>query len=110
MGNPVRGGLESFRERLKRFIYGHAPSPEREVIQSVILGDAKEIPDTVTEDFTPHGNLPHHRHLRFNIGIIAAFFFFLFRAALSRSETILLAFPVRPLAMALVVVPSLPSR
>jgi len=104
-GNPARAGLESFREGLKRFIYGHAPSPEREVIQSVILGDAKEIPESVTEDFNRTGTSHIIAISGFNIGIIAAFFFFLFRAALSRSETILLAFPVRPLAMALAVVP-----
>lgn len=107
MGNPVRARLETFREGLKRFIYGHAPSPEREVIQSVILGDAKEIPESVTEDFNRTGTSHIIAISGFNIGIIAAFFFFLFRAALARSETILLAFPVRPLAMALAVVPVL---
>ncbi|HOI73583.1 MAG TPA: ComEC/Rec2 family competence protein [Syntrophales bacterium] len=106
-GNPARAGLESFREGLKRFIYGHAPSPEREVIQSVILGDAKEIPESVTEDFNRTGTSHIIAISGFNIGIIAAFFFFLFRAALSRSETILLASPVRPLAMALAVIPVL---
>lgn len=105
MGNPFRAGLESFREGLKRFIYAHAASPEREVIQSVILGDAKEIPEHVTEDFIRTGTTHIIAISGFNIGIIAAFFFFLFRAALSRSETLLLAFPVRPLAMALAVLP-----
>jgi ComEC/Rec2-related protein len=77
------------------------------VIQSVILGDAKEIPENVSENFNRTGTSHIIAISGFNIGIIAAFFFFLFRAALSRSETVLLAFPVRPLAMALAVVPVL---
>jgi competence protein ComEC len=105
LGNPFRAALEDFREGLKAFIYAHAASPEREVIQSVILGDAREIPEQVTEDFNRTGTSHIIAISGFNIGIIAAFFFFLFRAALSRSETILLAFPVRPLAMALTILP-----
>lgn len=106
-GNPFRAKLESFREGLKQFIYAHASTPEREVIQSVILGDAKEIPENVSENFNRTGTSHIIAISGFNIGIIAAFFFFLFRAALSRSETVLLAFPVRPLAMALAVLPVL---
>lgn len=106
-GNPLRAALEDFREGLKGFLYAHASSPEREVIQSVILGDAREIPDDVTEQFNRTGTSHIIAISGFNIGIIAAFFFFLSRAALSRSEALLLSFPVRPLAMALTILPVL---
>jgi competence protein ComEC len=54
-GLRLKTFLERFRGDLKRLIREHSPSPEGEIIQAMILGDQKEIPKNVMDNFNKTG-------------------------------------------------------
>lgn len=97
-GDPFRSFIERYRQHLKEVIRSHAPSPQGEIIQALILGDQKEIPDEVREQFNRTGTSHIIAISGFNIGIIAAFSFFTVRLFLKSSEYLLLRFNIIKIA------------
>lgn len=91
-GNPFKQSLERFRTALKNFIYDHSPSPEAEIIQAMVLGEQKEIPQEIREKFN-RTNTSHILAISgFHVSIIAFIFIAVFRFAVKRSEYLLLKF------------------
>jgi competence protein ComEC len=71
--------LEKFRERVRETISKKSPGTEGSIIQAMILGDQQAIPKETMEKFNKTG-LTHIIAISgFNIGIVAAFAFFLAR-------------------------------
>jgi competence protein ComEC len=93
-GNPLKIRLEKFRDRLRVAIRENAGSPEGEIIQAMILGEQSEIPRDVMDTFGRTGTTHIIAISGFNIGIIAAFSFFLIRALMKSSESFLLRFNI----------------
>ena len=93
-GNPFRTAIERYRRHLKDIIRSNAPSPQGEIIQAMILGDQKEIPDDIREQFNRTGTSHIIAISGFNVGIIAAFSFFIIRLLLKSSENLLLRFNI----------------
>jgi competence protein ComEC len=104
-GNPFRTAIERYRRHLKEIIRANAPSPQGEIIQAMILGDQKEIPDEVREQFNRTGTSHIIAISGFNIGIISAFSFFLLRLLLRSSEYLLLRFNIIKIATLLTFFP-----
>jgi len=93
-GHPLKIRLEKFRDRLRSAIRENAGSPEGEIIQAMILGEQSEIPRDVIDTFSRTGTTHIIAISGFNIGIIAAFSFFLIRALMKSSEYLLLRFNI----------------
>lgn len=104
-GQPLKTALETFRARLKSFIYAHAASPEAEIVQALILGDQKEIPEPVREAFNRTGTSHILAISGFNIGIVALVFVFLVRIALKAFPNALLWVDARKASILLAVIP-----
>src|SRR5690606_23736309 len=51
----VKLKLENFRLYLKQLIYTHAPSPQREIIEAMTIGNQKAIPQDVRDNFAKTG-------------------------------------------------------
>lgn len=86
--------LEKFRGLLRTAIREHAGSPEGEIIQAMILGEQSEIPREIMDTFSRTGTTHIIAISGFNIGIIAAFSFFVIRTLLKSSEYLLLRFNI----------------
>ncbi len=106
-GQPLKTALETFRARLKSFIYAHAASPEAEILQALILGDQQEIPESVREAFNRTGTSHILAISGFNIGIVALVFFLLARAVLNTLPNALLWVDARKTSILLAVFPVL---
>lgn len=104
-GNIFKLHLERFRTYLKTFIMENSSSPEGEIIQAMILGDQKEIPKDVMENF----NKTRMTHIiaisGFNIGIIAFLSFFVIRLIMKSSPYLLLRFDIVKVSTVFAVVP-----
>lgn len=93
-GNPLKIRLEKFRNTLRTSIRENADSPEGEIIQAMILGEQSEIPREVMDKFNQTGTTHIIAISGFNIGIIAAFSFFIIKALMKSSEYLLLRFNI----------------
>jgi len=93
-GNPPKIRLEKFRKLLRAAIRENAGSPEGEIIQAMVLGEQSEIPREVMDAFSRTGTTHIIAISGFNIGIIAAFSFFIIRTILKSSEYLLLRFNI----------------
>jgi competence protein ComEC len=93
-GNIFKTHLERLRKKIKNFIMENSPSPEREIIQAMILGDQKEIPKDVMENFNKTGTTHIIAISGFNIGIIAFLSFFAIRLIMKSSTYLLLRFNI----------------
>jgi competence protein ComEC len=93
-GNPLKVRLEKFRNTLRTSIRENAGSPEGEIIQAMILGEQSEIPREVMDKFSQTGTTHIIAISGFNIGIIAAFSFFIIKALMKSSEYLLLRFNI----------------
>lgn len=89
-GNPVRAGLERFRDRVRNAILETAPDREGKIIAAMILGDQKAIPKETMEIFNRTGTTHIIAISGFNIGIVALFSLFVARLFLQSSELLLL--------------------
>lgn len=83
-GNPLRQRIEDARTALKECIRRHARSPEREIVQALILGNQREIPREVQDKFNRTGTSHIIAISGFNVGIIAAVAVFAARFVLKR--------------------------
>ncbi|MCX5856858.1 MAG: DNA internalization-related competence protein ComEC/Rec2 [Deltaproteobacteria bacterium] len=104
-GHPLRMQLEAFRRQLKTIIRAHAGSPTGEIIQAMILGDQKEIPKAVMDQFNRTGTSHIIAISGFNIGIIAFFSILMVRMIMKASEYLLLRFNITKVSMALSFIP-----
>lgn len=89
-GNFLQSGLEHFRDRIREVLRREAPGPGGRVLQAVILGDRREIPEEVVENFNRTGTTHIIAISGLHIGIVAVFSLFLVRLILKRSERLLL--------------------
>ncbi len=93
-GNFFKMKLERFRNDLKKFLEENSLTPEREIIQAMILGEHKEIPKEVMEKFNKTGTTHIIAISGFNIGIIAFISFFAVRLIMKSSTHLLLRFNI----------------
>lgn len=89
-GNPLRTGLEHVRDRIRETIALAAPGTEGRIIQALILGDRKEIPKEVVENFNKTGTTHIIAISGLHIGIVALFSLFVIRLVIKSSEYLLL--------------------
>ncbi|HOG07060.1 MAG TPA: DNA internalization-related competence protein ComEC/Rec2 [Syntrophales bacterium] len=106
-GQLFKTTLETFRARLKTFIYAHAASPEAEIMQALILGDQEEIPERVREAFNRTGTTHILAISGFNIGIVALVFVFLVRMAMKALPNALLWVDSRKASILMAIIPVL---
>jgi len=93
-GNILKNKLERFRKRIKKFIDDNSLSPERAIIQAMILGNHGEIPKEIIEKFNKTGTTHIIAISGFNIGIIAFLSFFTIRCLMRTSSYLLLRFNI----------------
>ena len=99
--------LEGFRLYLKRLIEAHTPSPQREILQAMTIGNQKAIPQDVRDHFAKTGTSHILCISGLHVGIVAASAFFLFLLALKSSEYWMLKFNIIKTATAAAMVPVL---
>ena len=104
-GNIFKQRLERFRADLKKFIMENSSSPEGEIIQAMILGDQKEIPKEVMENFNKTGTTHIIAISGFNIGIIAFLSFIIIRIIMKSSTYLLLRFNIIKVSTIFAIVP-----
>lgn len=97
--------LENFRSRLKQLIYSHAPSPQREIIEAMTIGNQNAIPQQVRDNFAKTGTSHILSISGLHIGIVAAGGFFLILLLLKSSEYFMLKFNIIKLASAAAFLP-----
>ncbi|OGP90381.1 MAG: DNA internalization-related competence protein ComEC/Rec2, partial [Deltaproteobacteria bacterium RBG_19FT_COMBO_43_11] len=90
--------LEIFRLYLKHLIYKNADSPHREIIEAMALGNKREIPSDVRENFNKTGTSHILAISGLHIGIVAATAFFFSSLILKTSEYLMLRFNIIKLA------------
>ena len=98
--SPIRLKLESFRLYLKQIIYKNAPSPQREIIEAMTIGNQKAIPADVRDNFNKTGTSHILSINGLHIGIIAASAFFFVFLILKSSEYLMLRFNIIKIAAA----------
>jgi competence protein ComEC len=104
-GHPLRMQLETFRRHLKTVIRANAGSPAGEIIQAMILGDQKEIPKEIQDQFNRTGVSHIIAISGFNVGIIAFFSILIVRMIMKTSEYLLLRFNITKVSLALSFIP-----
>ena len=96
--SSLRLKLESFRSYLKQIIYRNSPSPQREIIEAMTIGNQKAIPADLRDDFNKTGTSHILSINGLHIGIIAASAFFFVFLILKSSEYLMLRFNIIKLA------------
>ena len=97
--------LETFRSYLKQLIYANAPSPQREIIEAMTIGNQKAIPEDVRDNFAKTGTSHILSISGLHIGMVAAGGFFLILLLLKSSEYLMLKFNIIKMATAAAFVP-----
>jgi competence protein ComEC len=97
--------VENFRASIKAVIYERAPSPQREVIQAIILGDNKEIDRQIKEKFNRVGVSHIIVISGLHVGIMAVFSLFLIRFILKISENFLLKYNMMAISTLFALIP-----
>ncbi len=103
----IRLKLECFRLYLKRLMEAHAPSPQREILQAMTIGNQKAIPQDVRDHFAQTGTSHILSISGLHVGIVAASAFFLLLLAFKSSEYCMLKFNIIKAATAAAMVPVL---
>ena len=91
-GNPYKETLERFRGKVRRLIRENAPTPAGEIIQAMILGEKREIPEDVRETFNRTGISHIIAISGFHIGIIAFLSTYIIRLMMQPFPYLLLRF------------------
>lgn len=86
----LRLQLESFRMYLKQLIYQNAPSPQREIIEAMTIGNQTAIPADVRDIFSKTGTSHILSISGLHVGMVAAMAFFFVSLLLKSSEYLLL--------------------
>ncbi len=93
-GNALKIRLEKFRSGLRKLIEENSPSSEGKILQALILGEKKEIPKNVRENFNKAG-ISHVLAISgLHIGIIAFLSVLIIRYIMKSSEYLLLRFNI----------------
>ena len=92
--SSIKLKLELFRVYLKQIIYKNAPSPQREIIEAMTIGNQKAIPADVRDNFNKTGTAHILSINGLHIGIIAASAFFFVFLILKSSEYMMLRFNI----------------
>ena len=90
--------LESFRIYLKQIIYKNAPSPQREIIEAMTIGNQNAIPADIRDNFSKTGTSHILSISGLHIGMVAATAFFFVLLILKSSEYLMLRFNIIKLA------------
>lgn len=101
----VKLKLENFRLYLKQLIYTHAPSPQREIIEAMTIGNQKAIPQDVRDNFAKTGTSHILSISGLHIGMVAAGSFFLILVLLKSSQYLMLKFNIIKMATAAAFLP-----
>lgn len=97
--------LEKFRSHLKYLIDANASSPEREILEALILGNQKAIPTDVRENFSKTGTSHMLAISGLHVGLVASAGFFVALLLLKSSEYLMLRFNIIKMATAAAFVP-----
>ena len=104
-GSYLKTKLERYRSHLRASILGTSPVSEGSILQALILGEKKGIPEDIREKFNRAG-ISHILAISgLHIGIIASLFFFLATHLMKSSEYLLLRFNIRKASALFVVIP-----
>lgn len=98
--NYAKLWLEYFRNYLKRIIYDNAPSPQREIIEAMTIGNQNDIPADVRDNFNKTGTSHILSISGLHIGMVSAVSFFFVFLLLKSSEYLMLRFNIIKLAAA----------
>jgi competence protein ComEC len=104
-GNVLKTHLERFRGSLKKLIRDNSLSPDGEIIQAMILGDQKEIPKEVMDNFNKTGTSHIIAISGFNIGIVAVLSMIVIRMIMKSSSYLLLRFNMNVVSTVFAIVP-----
>jgi len=96
----MRLKLELFRAYLKQIIYKNAPSPQREIIEAMTIGNQNEIPADVRDHFNKTGTSHILSISGLHIGMVAATSFLIVFFILKSSEYLMLRFNILKVASA----------
>ena len=99
--------IDEFRSAIREIINSSASPPANSFLRALLLGEQGAIPDEINESFIRTGTAHVLAISGLNIGIVAAFFYFIFRRLLGFSRFLLLTAIVPKLAAALSVLPVL---
>ena len=97
--------LEAFRSYLKNLIYANAPSPEREILEAMIIGNQKTIPTDVRDNFAKTGTSHMLSISGLHVGLVASASFLIVLMLLKSSEYLMLRFNIIKIATAAAFVP-----
>ena len=97
--------LETFRAYLKQLIYANAPSPEREILEAMILGNQKAIPADVRDNFAKTGTSHILSISGLHVGMVASAGFLIALMLLKSSEYLMLRFNIIKMATAAAFMP-----
>jgi len=104
-GNMLKIQLEKFRSALRKLIEEKAPFPETKIVQALILGERKGIPEDIRESFNRAGVSHILAISGFHIGMIAFFSIFIVRYIMKFSEYLLLRFNIYKVSAVFAVFP-----
>lgn len=104
-GNRSRIAVEKFRSFLRNLVRQNAPSPEAEIIQTMILGEQSEIPREVLDKFNRTGTSHILAISGFNVGIIAFLTVLILKPIFKMSEAFLLRFDILKVSSLCALVP-----
>ena len=90
--------LERFRLYLKKIIYDHAPSPQREIIEAMTIGNQQNIPAETRDNFNKTGTSHILSISGLHIGMVAAAAYFFMIIILKSSEYLMLKFNIIKMA------------
>jgi competence protein ComEC len=99
--------IDTFRSTIREIIDSSTSPPINSFLRALLLGEQSAIPDEINESFIRTGTAHILAISGLNVGIVAAFFYFLFRRLLGFSEFLLLKTNVPKFATALSVLPVL---
>lgn len=105
LGNTFKTDLEMFRSRLRQVIARNSSTPEREIIQALLLGETKPIPPLVRENFNRTGTSHILAISGLNVAMVASFTIFLTMAVMKCSPYLLLRFNAIRVATSVALVP-----
>lgn len=104
-GKIFRMHIERYRSGLMKLISDNSPAPEDKILQALILGEKRLIPDDIVEKFNRTGITHILAISGLHIGIIATIFFFIIRKSMKSSEYLLLRFNIAKVSALFVVIP-----
>ena len=97
--------IDAARNKIRNVIDDSVPPPSSFFLRALLLGERGIVPDDIEESFSRTGTAHLLAISGLHVGIVAAFFYFLFRRLLSFSERLLLTVNVPKLSALLALVP-----